>query len=164
MSRPRERKAAEGRRPLQSIHRDQGASDFTSILERVVAETRSARAAALFDYEGETVDYAGDFDTFELKVSAAHWQILFSQLGEEDQMRHFTDVRQVIVRARKRPEQERPCDRAHSIPSRPTTGRDAARRRRASGFDREPIRKPGRQDRGRAPQPAESKTGFRMGS
>jgi hypothetical protein len=82
VNRLRERKATEGRRPLQSINRDQGASVFTSILERVVAETRSARAAALFDYEGETVDYAGSLDPFQVRIIAAHCQIMLAELRD----------------------------------------------------------------------------------
>lgn len=97
MSRLRERKPTEGRRPLQSIHRDQGASVFTSILERVVAETRSARAAALFDYEGETVDYAGSLDPFQVRIIAAHCQILLAELRE---LPKVPVPRQLCIRAR----------------------------------------------------------------
>ena len=97
MSRLRERKPTEGRSPLQSIHRDQGASDFTSILERVVAETRSARAAALFDYEGETVDYAGNLDPFQIRIIAAHFQILLAELRD---LPKVPAPRQLCIRAK----------------------------------------------------------------
>lgn len=52
------------------------------------------------DSEGETVDYAGQFDTFELKVAAAHWQIVFSDLQEQTPT--LGALRQITVRARAR--------------------------------------------------------------
>jgi hypothetical protein len=77
--------------------RDQAKSTFTSILERLLAATPGARAVALVDYEGETVDYAGHFDPFEIKVAAAHWPIVFSEFVGASQL---GVVRQIIVRAR----------------------------------------------------------------
>ena len=62
--------------------RDQVVSEFTLILEQVVHETPAARAAALFDEEGETVDYAGRLDPFDVRVVAAHSQILLAELRE----------------------------------------------------------------------------------
>jgi hypothetical protein len=77
--------------------RDQATSTFTRILERLLAATAGARAAALVDGEGETVDYAGQFDPFELKVTAAHWTIALSELAEAPQI---GTIHQVVVRAR----------------------------------------------------------------
>jgi hypothetical protein len=38
-----------------------------------------ARGAAVFDFEGETVDYAGIVDPYELKVAAATFQIMLNE-------------------------------------------------------------------------------------
>lgn len=79
--------------------RDQDASNFTRILERLIAATPSAMGAALVDAEGETVDYAGLLDPFDLKIAAAHWQIV---LGEFRETQHLSEPRQITVRARGR--------------------------------------------------------------
>lgn len=60
--------------------RDQERSTFTLILEGLLAATPGALAAVLVDYDGETVDYVGNLDPFELKVAAAHWQIVLSEV------------------------------------------------------------------------------------
>jgi hypothetical protein len=78
--------------------RDQERSTFTDILDRLVLSTPGAIAAALVDFAGETVDYAGELDPFELKVTAAHWQIVMSQVDQEK----LGVVRQITVRARGR--------------------------------------------------------------
>jgi hypothetical protein len=78
--------------------RDQATSTFTHILERLLAATPGAVGAALVDFEGETVDYAGHFDPFELKVTAAHWQIALAELGDAPQI---GAVQRVVVRARR---------------------------------------------------------------
>jgi hypothetical protein len=62
--------------------RDQATSTFTRVLERLVAVTPGAQGAALVDFEGETVDYAGRLDPFELKITAAHWLIVLSETDE----------------------------------------------------------------------------------
>jgi predicted regulator of Ras-like GTPase activity (Roadblock/LC7/MglB family) len=76
--------------------RDQAPSNFTTILERLVSATPGAEAAALVDSEGETVDYAGRGDIFELKVAAAHWQLVMAELAAVKQL---GGVRQLTVRA-----------------------------------------------------------------
>jgi hypothetical protein len=81
------------------FERDQAPSTFTRILETLLAVTSGADAAVLVDAEGETVDYAGDCDPFELKVAAAHWQIVISELAEAT---HLGAIRQLTVRARTR--------------------------------------------------------------
>lgn len=55
------------------------ASPFSSILEDLVARLPGARASALVDREGETVDYAGPVDPFDVKIAAAHLRILLVQ-------------------------------------------------------------------------------------
>jgi predicted regulator of Ras-like GTPase activity (Roadblock/LC7/MglB family) len=85
------------RRKSPSPRRDQAASPFTAILERLVRSTPSARGAALVDFEGETVDYAGHIDPFELKVAAATWQIVLSEL----EATALAGPTQVTIRARR---------------------------------------------------------------
>lgn len=62
--------------------RDQATSTFTHILERLVHVTPCAQAAALVDFEGETVDYAGRLEPFEVKIAAAHWLIVLSETSD----------------------------------------------------------------------------------
>ena len=75
--------------------RDMAPSSFTMILERLVVSTPSARGAALVDFEGETVDYAGSLDPFEMKIAAATWQIALAEIGETA----IETPHQVVVRA-----------------------------------------------------------------
>ncbi|UQA59262.1 roadblock/LC7 domain-containing protein [Polyangium aurulentum] len=79
--------------------RDQEISGFTGILERLIQSVPGAKGAAIVDGEGETVDYAGPMDPFELKICAAHWQIV---LGDLRETRHFAELQQITVRARGR--------------------------------------------------------------
>ena len=62
---------------LQSEHegRDQGRSEFTSILEEFCLLS-GCHAAILVDQEGEAVDYAGLGTPFDLRVSAAEWRLV----------------------------------------------------------------------------------------
>jgi len=54
---------------------------FTAILKAHVGATPGAIGAALVDGEGEAVDYAGDtIDPFDLKVAAAHWRLVLSDI------------------------------------------------------------------------------------
>jgi hypothetical protein len=76
--------------------RDQARSSFTRILERLLAATPGGQGAALFDFEGETVDYAGRLDPFELKIAAAHWNIVLSETAA----RPLGPILQLTVRAR----------------------------------------------------------------
>jgi hypothetical protein len=55
--------------------RDTETTAFTAILEALLTSTK-ASGAALVDPFGETVDYAGIQDPFEIRIAAAHWQIL----------------------------------------------------------------------------------------
>lgn len=61
--------------------RDQGPSPFSGILTRL-CEASGALGAALVDGEGETVDYAGRVDTYDLRVAAAEWRLALSVLEE----------------------------------------------------------------------------------
>ena len=66
-----ERMAPSGKPP-----RDQLESAFAGILLPLLARVRGARAAALVDADGETVDYVGRADPFFVRVAAAHWRIV----------------------------------------------------------------------------------------
>lgn len=59
--------------------RDQGLSVFSAILQRL-CESTDALAAALVDAEGETVDYAGRVDPFDLRVAAAELRLVLKLL------------------------------------------------------------------------------------
>jgi hypothetical protein len=61
------------------VRRDQEPSVFSAILARL-CEASSALGAALVDGEGETVDYAGRIEPFELRVSAAELRIVLATL------------------------------------------------------------------------------------
>ena len=67
--------------PLRDPARDMEATAFSSILGDLLRRVPGAYAAALVDGEGETVDYAGVADPFDLRVVAAHVQLLVQHLG-----------------------------------------------------------------------------------
>jgi hypothetical protein len=75
--------------------RDMDESPFNTILADLVSRVPGAYAAALVDYEGETVDYAGKVDPFEVKVAAAHWRIVVNQLIDEAKI---IDLKSIVVR------------------------------------------------------------------
>jgi hypothetical protein len=81
--------------------RDQGLSVFSGILGRFCAAS-GALGAALVDSLGETVDYAGRVDTFDLRVAAAEFRLLLAVLesGPEGRPRQWPLAREVVVRAR----------------------------------------------------------------
>lgn len=92
--------------------RDQRASEFAVILQRLLDQSPGSSGAALVDHEGETVDYAGALDPFDMKIAAAHFQIVLSEVGA---LPSFTDVRQLIVRARGRSYVIRPIDLGYAL-------------------------------------------------
>jgi len=63
-------------RPIKSSSN----SPFGSILARVVESSPGCHAAAFVDREGEAVDVAGVGEDFDIKVAAAHWQIVLQQI------------------------------------------------------------------------------------
>jgi hypothetical protein len=79
--------------------RDQDATTFTTILERLLDAVGGSRGAVLVDADGETVDYAGILEPFDLKIAAAHWQIVIAEIQS---LENFGDSRQITVRARNR--------------------------------------------------------------
>lgn len=60
--------------------REEDETAFTGILRRHVDATPGALGAALVDSEGEAVDYAGELEPFDLKIAAAHWRIVLSDI------------------------------------------------------------------------------------
>jgi hypothetical protein len=84
--------------PASTHQRQEDETGFTGILKRLLLATPGAMAAALVDVEGETVDYAGSMDTFELKVAAAEFRIVLmniesSRLSEHGGAPHRLEVR-----------------------------------------------------------------------
>ncbi len=83
-----------------AIDRDQGASPFSAILERL-CEGCSAHAAALVDKEGETVDYAGRISPYEIRVAAAELRLVlaFTRTAE---VPGFLGVNEIRIRTGQR--------------------------------------------------------------
>jgi len=75
------------------------ASPFSVILTELIRRIDGAFACALVDREGETVDYAGTGDPFDVKVAAAHFRILLQQVEEYGVL---GVPRSLLVRGRKR--------------------------------------------------------------
>lgn len=81
------------------LRRDQVESPFSPILKNVLRVTPLSLGAALVDYEGETVDYAGYIDPFELKVAAAHLQLLVTEI---DVLPFFAPMLELRIRSKRR--------------------------------------------------------------
>lgn len=79
--------------------RDQSDSPFSAILARLCDDC-GALAAALVDGEGETVDYAGLLEPYEIKVSAAEWRIVLGVV-QAARVPGFRNVSGLTVRARR---------------------------------------------------------------
>jgi hypothetical protein len=88
------------RRRQPSI-REQDWSTFARILQNLIEATPGALGAVLVDGLGESVDYAGNLETFDVKVAGAHMQLEFRRVVEELKGA-LGVVRQVTVRARSR--------------------------------------------------------------
>lgn len=80
--------------------RDQATSVFSGSLLRL-CEATGAAAAALVDSEGETVDYAGGLDPFDIKVAAAELRLVLSHLAQS-RVPSWSDTHEIFVRARSR--------------------------------------------------------------
>jgi hypothetical protein len=63
------------------VARDTETSAFTPILEMLVERVSGAFAAILVDPQGETVDYTGRGDPFDLRIAAAELQLVLSGIG-----------------------------------------------------------------------------------
>jgi hypothetical protein len=83
-----------GDRP-SSLPRDTDTTVFTTLLSDLIGRIPGARAAALVDRDGESIDYAGVLSPFDVKVAAAQWQVVLAQLAKVEPLR---EARQVVVR------------------------------------------------------------------
>jgi len=82
------------------LTRDADATAFTAILDALLERIPGAYAAALVDSQGETVDYSGRGDPFDLKVAAAHLQLVLQSI---DRMGGpYAEPRWVVVRGAKK--------------------------------------------------------------
>lgn len=88
------------RRRRSIAGRDQRASAFSAVLMRL-CDSVGAVGAALVDAEGETVDYAGAIDPFDIKVAAAEWVILLALL-RSSRIPSWPETRSVVIRAAKK--------------------------------------------------------------
>ena len=79
------------------VGRDQAASAFSAILMRF-CESTDATGAALVDSEGETVDYAGALNPFDIKVAAAEWRLVLRTLLRS-KVPSWPETRTLLVRA-----------------------------------------------------------------
>lgn len=71
--------------------RDQAVSEFSGALMRLCDAT-AALGAALVDAEGETVDYAGRLEPFEIRVAAAEWRLVLQCVNEGDFLKGVASV------------------------------------------------------------------------
>jgi hypothetical protein len=76
--------------------RDQSESSFAAILAGLVARVVGARAAALVDPLGETVDYSGEGPPDEIRIAAAHWGIVLYELRAQ---KSFATVSSFVIMA-----------------------------------------------------------------
>jgi hypothetical protein len=76
--------------------RDQDASPFSIVLVGLCTAT-GARCAALVDQEGETVDYGGSGDPFDIRILAAEWRLVLARFEGASTL---GSVFQLFVRAR----------------------------------------------------------------
>lgn len=78
--------------------RDQTFTPFAEVLAELCDSTASI-CAALVDREGETVDYAGRGDPFEIRILAAELRLLFSHF---EMARLGGGTSEILVRAQKK--------------------------------------------------------------
>ena len=79
--------------------RDTDPTSFARILSDLLTRLPGAFATALVDLGGETVDYAGVVDPFDVKVAAAHIRILLNDIEE---LGALGVPRRVIIRGARR--------------------------------------------------------------
>ncbi|MCL2726556.1 MAG: hypothetical protein FWD69_19220 [Polyangiaceae bacterium] len=83
------------RRSTQWPVRDMDVTPFSNILADLIDRVPGAYACALVDVLGETVDYAGLIDPFDVKLAAAHLRIV---LDHVDRCRKLSEPRQIVIR------------------------------------------------------------------
>jgi hypothetical protein len=79
------------------VDRDQAVSPFNTILHQL-CDAAGAIGAALVDREGETVDYAGEVDPYEIRVAAAEWRLVLAVLAESA-VPNWADTTEIVVRS-----------------------------------------------------------------
>lgn len=79
------------------VFRDTEPTPFTPILQALLEAIPGAHAATLVDGEGETVDYTGRGDPFDLRVAAAHLQLMLQDI---ERFNGLGAARWVTVRGR----------------------------------------------------------------
>ncbi|MBX3210335.1 MAG: roadblock/LC7 domain-containing protein [Labilithrix sp.] len=79
--------------------RDTDATPFATILDALIQRVPGAEAAALVDSQGETVDYAGRGEPFDLRVAAAHVQIILAGI---DRFAALGEPRWVVIRGERK--------------------------------------------------------------
>jgi hypothetical protein len=85
-----------------SSRRDTEASAFSPILLDFISRVPGALGAVLVDRDGEAVDYAGRGDPYDLKLSAAHWQIVLRELVALAALRDLGTARSLSFRGERR--------------------------------------------------------------
>lgn len=70
---------------------------FRTLLTKLVDDVPGATGAILVDWEGEYVEQYSQVDPFEMKVTAAHWGILFSSLKGAQQNHPTGGLRQSLI-------------------------------------------------------------------
>lgn len=79
--------------------RDQDRSPFADILDDLIVRSPAILGAVLVDEDGETVDYSGRLTAFQIKVTAAHMQIIRAAIATSQPLAHSGPLTQVCVRA-----------------------------------------------------------------
>jgi hypothetical protein len=79
------------------VGREQATTPFNTILLRFCDATPAA-GAALVDFQGETVDFAGTLDPFDIKVAAAEWRLVLD-LVCASKMWSWPEANEILVRA-----------------------------------------------------------------
>lgn len=79
--------------------RDEQVSAFAPMLADLVRRVPGAISAALVDLEGETVDFWGTLEAFDIKIAAAHLQLA---LGQLTQVRNLGVVKTLMIRGERR--------------------------------------------------------------
>jgi hypothetical protein len=90
-------RGARSQRPRTAPH-DLRESAFASILADFVARVPGAQGVVLVDRDGETVDYAGRGDPYEMRLAAAHLRIVLDQATGQPSL---VGTRSLLVRAKR---------------------------------------------------------------
>jgi hypothetical protein len=94
------------------VRRDQDEGPFSLILAALLDAIPLSIGAVLVDAQGESVDYAGAIEPFDLKVAAAHFQIVLQEIRLVEPL---ASASQLTVRARHRSYVLRVLDADYSL-------------------------------------------------